>query len=133
MTTIEKRQLHPGGCKTITSIVLTFPPFFGDGFFVYFFLAKKRKNVFILFSHSIFYPTTANPLIDSKYLQSGFHTSVAGLATVVSLLAFDFTIAFLPISVDLVTLIVISLVLCFFIVEIILTSLADPKYKVTFF
>jgi hypothetical protein len=68
-----------------------------------------------------------------NYLQSGFHTSVAGIATVVSLLAYDFTVAFLPRSFDLCTLIIIILVFLFFTFEIILTFVSDSKYKLTFF
>jgi hypothetical protein len=52
---------------------------------------------------------------------------------VVSLLAFDFTIAYLPQEADMSTLVVIAMVYVFFTVEVILAALADPKYLLTFF
>ena len=51
----------------------------------------------------------------------------------VSLLAFDFTIAFLPREWDIFTLIIVALVFLFFCVEVGLAGLADRTYVCTFF
>ena len=69
----------------------------------------------------------------SKCLQSGPHNIFAGVATIVSLLAYDFTIAYLPPETDMSTLIVIAAVFTFFTIEVILTAIAERKYILTFF
>ena len=66
-------------------------------------------------------------------LKSNTYNAVASIATVISLLAFDFTIAFLPRSTDPVTLAVVGLVFVFFTFELVLAALSNRKYVCTFF
>ena len=66
-------------------------------------------------------------------LKSNAYHITASLATIVSLLAFDFTIAFLDTSVDPFTLAIVGIVFAFFLIELVLVAITTPKYVCTFF
>ena len=79
--------------------------------------------------------TDASPALDKirRCLKSNTYNAVASIATVVSLLAFDYTIAFLPRSTDHVTLVIVGLVFVFFSMELVLAAMSNRKYVCTFF
>lgn len=67
-----------------------------------------------------------------KYLDGKVWMALSVIATITSLLAYDFTMAFLPKSVDLSTDVILLVVFAFFFVELIVASLVRSGYFLSF-
>lgn len=67
-----------------------------------------------------------------KFLDGKFWVLLSVIATITSLLAYDFTIAFLPKTVDLSTDIILLIVFWFFFIELIVASLVRRGYFLSF-